>query len=222
MAFLTKTWEFVLDILFPPICLSCRRYLEEKEKPNLICGSCFNGIKIYKNLFHPLPQFTLAAATSYEDKSVRELIHYFKYESFLQAKKPLGEILIKYLSDLNLHLENSIVVPIPLHPSRKRKRGFNQAKILAEIISKHFGWQLETNILKRTKETKPQIEMKNHEDREVNIKNCFEVMDKNTLQNKNIILVDDVYTSGATIKEAVKILKRDGAANIIALAVAKV
>ena len=126
------------------------------------------------------------------------------------------------MSNLDLRLENCIVVPVPLYPSRRRKRGFNQAEILAEIVSKHFGWQLETRVFKRIRETKPQIEMKDYKDREANIKNCFDVTNKNAIKNKNIILVDDVYTSGATMKEAIKILKRGGAANIIALTVAKV
>ena len=222
MITLLKSWEFILDIFFPPICLNCKKYLEEKEKPDLICGNCFQSIKIYKNLFRPSSQLILAAATSYGNSATKELIHCLKYKGFLKAQKPLGEILIKYLSNLDLRLENCIVVPVSLYPSRRRKRGFNQAEILADIISKHFGWQLETRVFKRIRETKPQIEMKDYKDREANIKNCFDVTNKNAIKNKNIILVDDVYTSGATMKEAIKILKRGGAANIIALTVAKV
>ena len=222
MITLLKSWEFILDIFFPPICLSCKKYLEEKEKPDLICGNCFQSIKIYKNLFRPSSQLILAAATSYGNSATKELIHCLKYKGFLKAQKPLGEILIKYLENLNLDLKNYLIIPVPLYYSRLRKRGFNQAEILAEIVSKHFGWQLETRVFKRIRETKPQIEMKDYKDREANIKNCFDVTNKNAIKNKNIILVDDVYTSGATMKEAIKILKRGGAANIIALTVAKV
>ncbi len=223
MVALKKTWEFTLDILFPPICLNCKKYLEKEEKPNLICNSCLDGIDIYKTPFRPRPDLLLGAATSYENPAVRELIHYFKYEAFLQARKPLGEILIKYLSGLDMHLQNFVVVPVPLHPSRRHKRGFNQSEILAEIIAKYFGLQLETSILKRIKETKPQIEMRDYDARKKNIKGSFEIMANKAslIKDAAILLVDDVYTSGATISEAVKTLKRGGAKEIITVVVAK-
>jgi len=221
MMIFKKIWEFALDIFFPPICLSCKKYLEEKEKPNLVCENCLKGIQIYKNLFRSSPNFILAAATSYENKSVRELIHYFKYESWLRAGEPLGNILITYLTNLNLDLKDFTVVPIPLHKSRLRKRGFNQSEILAKTVSGKFNLPLELNALKRKRDNKPQIGMKNYKDRAINIENCFEVIDKNALKNKNIILVDDVYTSGATVKETVKSLKKAGVNKVIALVVAK-
>lgn len=222
MIALRKSWELVLDIFFPPICLNCKKYLEDGDKDNLVCTSCLASIKMYNNLFYPSPGITLAAASSYSNPALRELIHCLKYKGFLKAGKPLGEILIKYLSNLDLHLENCIVVPVPLHPSRKRKRGFNQAEILAEIVSKHFGWQLERNVTKRAKETKPQIEMPDYKARRENIRGSFAVIGGAAmLKEKSVLLVDDVYTSGATIKEIVKTLRKIGTKEIIALVAAK-
>src|SRR3990167_2391241 len=124
MTTLRKSWELVLDIFFPPICLNCKKYLEDNEKDNLVCASCLAGIGIYNNLFYPSPGTTLAAASSYSDPTVRELTHYLKYKGFLKAAKPLGETLIKYMNRLNFNPQDFIIIPIPLHKSRYRKRGF--------------------------------------------------------------------------------------------------
>jgi len=220
---LLKSWEFILDIFFPPICLNCKKYLEEKEKPDLICGNCFQSIKIYKNLFRPSSQLILAAATSYGNSATKELIHCLKYKGFLKAQKPLGEILIKYLSNLDLRLENCIVVPVSLYPSRKRKRGFNQAEILADIISRYFNIPVRTDVLKRIKDTKSQIETKSRKERAENLKGSFEISagGKEIMKNKNIILVDDVYTSGATMNAAIKTIRRYNKNRIIGIVVAK-
>jgi ComF family protein len=222
---LRKIWGLALDIFFPPICLNCRKYLEKEEKPNLICDSCRKSIEINKILFRPSPGFLLAAASSYENEALKNLIHYFKYEKFMAAGKPLEEILIEYLKNIfiGLDLSNSVIIPIPLHPKRFHSRGFNQSEILANIISKHFNIPLETDILKRIKNTKPQIKTKNHKEREENLKGSFEISadGKNILKNKNIILVDDVYTSGATMNAAIKAIRRENKNRIIGVVVAK-
>jgi len=225
MNHLRKIWEFVLDIFFPGICLNCRKYLEKEEKPNLICNSCYKTIEINEILFRPSPDFLLAAASSYENEALRNLIHYFKYEKFMAAGKPLGEILIEYLKNIftGWNLSNFIIIPIPLHPKRFRSRGFNQSEILAGIISKRFNIPLETNILKRIKNTKSQIETKNHKEREENLKGSFEISvgGKEIMKNKNIILVDDVYTSGATMNAAIRAIRRENKNRIIGVVVAK-
>lgn len=225
MNHLRKIWEFALDIFFPPICLNCRKYLEKEEKTNLICNSCHKSIEINKILFRSSPDFLLAAASSYENEALKNLIHYFKYERFLAAEKPLREILIEYLGKVfaGWDLTDFIIIPIPLHPKRLHSRGFNQSEILANIISKHFDIPLKTGILKRVKNTKPQIETKNHKEREENLKGSFEISAdyKDMLKNKNIILVDDVYTSGATMNAAIRIIRRENKNRIIGIVVAK-
>ncbi len=223
MMILRKSWELVLDIFFPPICLNCKNYLEDEEKDNLVCASCLSGIEIYSNLFYPASGITLAAASSYSDPTVRELIHYLKYKGFLKAAKPLGAILIKYLSRLSLSPQDFIIIPIPLHKSRYRKRGFNQAELLTETIGNYFNCPIETGVLKRVKETKPQIELPDYEARSKNLKNGFAIDEKYipAIKDKKVLLVDDVYTSGATMKEAAKTLKRAGTKEVIGLVAAK-
>lgn len=233
--FLIKTKEIIFDILFPPICLNCQKSLENRNK--LICEQCLSLIKINNTLFCPICRarlaenkkichrdapYLLAAAGNYDDPILQNLIHYFKYKSFQNITPILGEILIKYLNSLNpkFYILHSVIIPIPLHPGRERERGFNQAKLLAEIIASHFNLPLIV-ALKRIKNNEPQAKIKGLGKRAENISGCFKIENPEMVKNKNIILIDDVFTSGATINEAIKNLKENGAKKIIALVLAK-
>ena len=176
-----------------------------------------------KRICHYDSQYLLAAAGNYDDLVLQNLIHYFKYKSFKNLAPILGEILIKYLSNLSLSMvksQKSVVVPVPLHPRRERQRGFNQAKLIAEIVAKTFALELFVN-MKRIKNNKPQAKLKDSEMRIKNMAGCFKIENPEQIRDKNILLVDDVFTSGATMNEAVKILKANGAKRIIALVIAK-
>jgi ComF family protein len=117
--------------------------------------------------------------------------------------------------------QNYIVIPIPLHKNRQRERGFNQAELLGKIISEKLNLVMRRDLLVRVKETKNQAELKNWKDRKKNLEKSFAVTAPEIIRKKNIILVDDVCTSGATIEEAAKTLKESGTRKIIALVVAK-
>ena len=218
----------LLDILFPPICLNCRTYLNGlEEKENLLCDICFTGIKVYSNIFRPDPQFNLMALGSYETSALRELLHYFKYNGFLRARAPLEKLMMRWLNTNSSLVPRflpprSLLVPIPLHRSRLRARGFNQAELIAEVLSQLFQLPVEKGLLERTRDTKPQIGMKNAKEREENVKNSITVRERpGWPQHQNVILVDDVYTSGSTMKEAMRALRRSGAKNISAFVIAK-
>lgn len=161
----------------------------------------------------------MAPACLYQ-KPISSLIHRYKYGKIEEIKKILSAILIVYLKRVGINLNNFIIVPIPLYPARERKRGFNQSDKIAEIISKEFKLQKE-DILRRIENNKPQAKMKSHKDREQNMKDSFVVKNNEKIKNKNIILIDDVSTSGITLDEASKILKENGAKKIIGLVVAK-
>jgi len=136
----------------------------------------------------------------------------------------LGVYLVAYLRNLasaDFPLDSYTLVPLPLHPSREKERGFNQSELLAEIISKTFNLPLEKNILIRAKNTRAQAELTDWEERQANLQNAFTVADPENLKGKNIILVDDVYTSGATMSAAAETLHKAGAKKIIGLVLAK-
>ena len=222
---LREIWKIFLDILFPAICLSCGKFLSEDEKNEiaLICSPCLESIPINKIVFRTGGQYLLFAASSYENAVLRNLIHEFKYRNLMTLQKPLGKIIIGYLKRVALPIQDTTIVPIPLHPSRLRSRGFNQAEILARIVGIYLNLSLETETLKRIKNTKSQIDLKSHDERRENIKNCFRVspQSKEKVRDRNILLVDDVYTSGATIDEAAKVLRRAGVKDIKVLVLAK-
>jgi len=111
-------------------------------------------------------------------------------------------------------------VPIPLYKIRHRTRGFNQAELLAKEIANYYNLPLEINLLKRIIPTEPQANIKDDEKRKTNIKEVFNVGPA-AVQGKNIILIDDVSTTGATLTEAGKILKNNGANKVWGLVVAR-
>lgn len=225
---LLTAWQTLLEILFPPLCLNCRAYLQSlEEKENLLCRPCFAGIKIYSNLFRPVPSVNLMAVGSYEDTALKELLHYFKYNGFLAVKTPLERLIVQWLT-INSHPALSVftpqsgLIPIPLHKKRLRERGFNQAEIIAEILGKYLNLPVEKNLLERVRDTKPQIKMESGKKREENMRNSISIREgRGSSQYQNVILVDDIYTSGATMKEAMRVLRRAGVDNITAFVMAK-
>ena len=124
------------------------------------------------------------------------------------------------IKNLKLEIRNFVIVPIPLHPRRRRNRGFNQAKLLAESVAKNFNLPVFENLI-RIKNNDPQMKIKGFEARIKNINGCFKIQNPEFIAGKNIILIDDVFTSGATMNEAVKILKSAGAKKTIALVASK-
>jgi len=147
----------------------------------------------------------------------------------MAAAEPLASVLAEYLSasisNFELEISNYIILPIPLHPRRERERGFNQALVLAELLKGKSEILREipilTGVLVRIKPTLSQTKRKGREGREENVRNCFGVLKPELISGKDIFLVDDVFTSGATMREAVRVLKSAGAGKITALAAAR-
>ena len=116
-----------------------------------------------------------------------------------------------------LHWKAEALIPIPLHPSRKRKRGFNQAELLAKAIAKRSGIPVDAKLLLRTKKTDAQKDL-NDQERLANLRDAFSVQ-KNEIPYHNLILVDDIYTTGSTMDAAAKLLKEHGAQNVYFLCI---
>ncbi len=236
MKLLAKTKSLILDILFPPLCIGCKDYLSESEKSQKICRQCFNSIKIFSSFFCPecknrIPEqkivchkkinFLLAPVTDYQNIAVKNIIKFLKYKKWVSLKNTIKPLVNSYLNVIGQDLTDFIVIPIPLHKDRYNERGFNQSELIAEIVSEKININLNTNNLIRIRATKNQAELKNTKERAENIQNCFALKNSEEIKNKNIIIVDDVFTSGSTMGEAVKILKTAGAKKIIALVLAR-
>jgi len=239
---LEKLKGFFKEIFFPPFCLFCQKKLKDDDNKNLICSLCQKKIEINSGFFCPecgrrlyAPQknchletpFILAAVGSYQNEVLRFFIHALKYQQLKSSADVLASLIILYLqkSKLGNFLKNKefLVIPIPLHPRKKRQRGFNQSELIAKKLIKkvNFSLFLETRALIKIKNNAAQMEISNWKARKENVKNCFAVKKPELIKGKNILLLDDVFTSGATMKEAVRVLKLSGAKKIIALVIAK-
>jgi len=212
-----------IKIINQPFCPQCRR-------PTLIgefCDVCRRGGVT------PLLQLNgIIICAHYEEGILKELIHQFKYNFIYDIGELLGELMTEKLKMIYRECRSAfpiidIVIPVPLHKKRQRARGFNQAEILAKKIAQEFSWQLNTQSLKRIKFSLPQTEL-TREQRLKNLKEAFQWYNINTeanenlpLQNKNILLVDDVTTTGTTLKECAQILKQKGAGKIWGIVLGK-
>ncbi|MBI4034264.1 MAG: ComF family protein [Candidatus Brennerbacteria bacterium] len=237
MVMFQKIWREMLNVLFPPLCVACRR----KILGSAVCADCENSIELRSGFSCPecgrrLPEatrchgkFILAAAASYQNEAVRELVHVLKYQNVKSALLPLAGIINEYLKKLSAgggsaiggKIQNFIIVPVPLYPKRERERGFNQAELIAGILNGKLGIAIQNDNLMRVRNTESQIKTKSYGEREKNVAGGFKVRRPMAVAGKNVILVDDVFTSGATMREAVRVLKEAGAKKIIGFVVAK-
>ena len=223
-ALLRRLWGYTLEIFFPPICIRCRTYLlSREEREDLLCNECFGSIPIYKTVSWS-PKFTLAAVSSYDNEAIKELIHALKYKKFLATRSPLEKLIMTYIKTVDLKKivpEDALLIPIPLHRKRFRERGFNQAEVIAEILGKYLNLPVKHGLLLKTIDTPHQTLLRNKKERKESVKDSFEINRSAKLKDKNVILVDDIYTSGATINEAVRVLKKAGIKVALGFVIAK-
>ena len=235
--------RIVLDILFPPLCAYCEAYLDGASMP--ICEPCFGTIMKNTSLFCPICNarlannrrvcihakrhndrfpYLLGAATVYDDPVARACIHRCKYEKVHALAPVLARLLIEYSTALDpkpAHFAaRPTVVPIPLHMHKERKRGFNQAALIAGSFAHAMQFPYDELLVKLI-DNDPQAQAKGHATRMERMRGAFAVPRPEAARNKTIILIDDVSTSGATLSEAAQTLKQAGAKKIFALVVAK-
>jgi len=199
----------ILDIVMPGLCINCKT---EINGPDLLCARCHESIIIRKASRH-IGSRLLFAATDYRDPAIRNLVKIMKYERIWRASRPIANIMLKHL-ELAGFIKNFagkdkvFIVPIPIHFLKKWFRGFNQSEILADIIGNNLQIQV-APALNRQKWTPPQNSITNDKIRLLNIQNCFTLSQsaKNIPSKSVIILLDDIVTSGETMKEAAKTLK---------------
>lgn len=214
--------RFILDALFPKICISCAKYLDE-ERTSLLCQSCRASIPIHEAAFRDRG-IMIASATNYRVSAVERLVYALKYDRIEAAASIMEEILTLYADRIALDLTSCVLIPIPLHPARLRKRGFNQAEVIARAIARRHGSFIESALLVRTRSTEPQARTSSRSERKKNLQGCFAVAkdkDAHGLEQRDVLLVDDVYTTGTTIQEAASALKKANIRNVRAFVFAR-
>lgn len=230
----------LLNILLPPLCVGC------KKEGAFICGACRSKIQEYNYFICPIcKKRTLdgrldsscrkesgltrffGAPLPYDNEVVKNLIHAFKYKRVKSLAEPLGKILIEFLdknqiSDYIKKYERTLVfVPVPLYPCRERDRGFNQSFEIAKRMSQHYQIPLLSSALRKQKNTHPQADIKDKEKRALNIAGAFSCSNPELVQKKIVILIDDVYTSGSTMRECARVLRSAGVRQVWGITVAR-
>lgn len=223
-----------MDFLFPVKCLECGtggKYLckpcvRKVRETRQVCPECERPA--IDGMTHTKCQKTwglngYVSIWNYEGV-IREAILKLKYRFVLAIAEELAEQTVSFLrAEITALPKDFLLIPIPLHSRRERWRGFNQAEAIGKLVAGKMGWDFSSEILVRKKHKKPQVELKGDE-REGNVrgvfrfnKNCQPLM----VNHQSFVLFDDVLTTGATLKEAGKVLKRNGAEIVWGLTIAK-
>lgn len=230
-----KILDLILDILFPCFCLSCQK------EGCLLCPDCCSLLSVCQDNFclckNPKKLISpgkckacqskklngLFFALSYDQALAKKLITKLKYPPYLKdLSKILCDLIITHfnLSNNKLNFSDFILIPVPLFQKKLKQRGFNQSEKIAEQLGLALNIPLIKNVLLKIKQTRSQTELSENQRKE-NVKGAFLVKKKERAAGKKILLVDDVYTTGATMQECAKALKASGAKQVWGLAAAR-
>jgi len=229
-----------LDVLFPPLCHVCRKFIPAAGELHLcpdcrelmppiapplcvVCGIPFigaGGDHLCGSCSTAPPRFNAArAALSYEGVS-RDLIHAFKYRNKTHLRRPLALLTIERLACFMESRQPGLIMPVPLHRKKLASRGFNQALLLGEIFSQRLKIPLNRRDLWRIRWTEPQVDLAAG-DRRANVKGAFAIHDPAQVIGRHVLLVDDVLTTGSTVDECSRVLKKAGARDVTVVTVAR-
>ncbi|MCX5708930.1 MAG: ComF family protein [Candidatus Omnitrophica bacterium] len=194
----------------PPFCHRCGRNLDKESLAKTYCSGCL------KNEMH----FDRAFAPCIYEGPIKELIHEFKYRKIDYLAATLSGLMVDFIREYDVPMSSiDVIIPVPLHPARLREREFNQAELLAGHIAPFYTKIVSTDNLVRLRHTRTQAELQGA-DRLENVKDSFSVKMPDLVKGKNILLIDDVLTTGATASEASRALKSAGANSVFVLTLA--
>lgn len=239
MIWIKKFFECISYTIFPKICVYCKRPLSYDEKV-ILCKTCVHQIKFIEGLICqicglPLPDggahcFNcrkenrrwwieyIRGATEYKEP-IKTLIHEFKYNDKLFYKNFLSQLLIEqFYINFNEKIDFVCCVPISLY--KKFSRGYNQTELLAVEFAKKVNIEFMPNLLKRVKHTVSQFKL-SREERLKNVKDIFAVVMPEKVKGKNVLIIDDVCTTGETLNQCGKVLKSAKAKKVFGYVVAR-
>ena len=225
--------QHALDLLFPPACAICKR------SGSVLCSSCMASIPLLQPPFclscssihivngicqscryRPLQMSGLRAASVYQG-ALRSCVHALKYEGNTRLAEPLGNLLAYTYRKCNMHAD--IIIPVPLHSERQRKRGYNQSTLLAEVCARQLGLPFRHDVVVRTRDTQAQVGLSSFE-RQQNVAHafaCSPLFATSALSKRTIIIIDDVCTTGATMEACAASLFAAGVQSVWGLVLAR-
>lgn len=234
----------LLHLVYPPACSICgKRLSSDGQGILLICSDCLMLVKKNRAPYcmrcgrslrgHVDTRGACIACSGrdfhYErswscllyEGAVKEALHLFKYSGMISFINLFGDLLIQFLTDNELVLEGmDAILAVPLHPVKRRERGFNQAELLTAAIIARFALQDVSRSLRRRTATRPQHEL-DRKERYNNVRGVFEVINPALVCGKNLLIIDDLFTTGATMNECARVLKKAGAHKIHCLTLAR-
>ena len=214
--------NFLIDLIFPKICVGCGRGGEH------LCDNCQKSLAVDLK-FISREQLGLEKSLDglwrfwdYDQKLAKLFVKRLKYDFIIELKDEIGELLtVEVIEKIKSGLPGEVtLMPIPLHRRRQLWRGFNQAELIAGAIADKVDWLLEKDALKRIKNSKQQAKLK-EDDREANVKGIFALNETSRdFPSRTAVLIDDVFTTGATMQEAARIVKQAGFLKVYGLVLA--
>ena len=226
--YIKRGYKDVQNIFYPRLCLTCDALLHDSE--NLLCHNCMTQLEFTHFDFkssNPLLERLSAVVNIekasalflfHEDGIIQELIHQLKYQNRQDIGKFMAELAGNFYNKNSFQQNFDLIVPVPLHKKKQKKRGYNQMTKFGENLGNYFGVTYKENILIRSVYTESQT-TKNIEDRRENVSNVFQVLNPEKYSGKHFLLIDDVITTGATIESCAEtILKNIPNAKVSVLA----
>ena len=210
--------EFLLNLLYPNVCGFCGKINE-----NSLCEKCEEEINpklIYKIEKHKDMFFEEHIYLANYEGKIREYILSYKFFEKAYMYKTFAKLILKNEEICRKLKTYDIIGIVPVHKKRKAERGYDQSELIAREIAKNIKEIKYEKILKKIKNNVKQSSL-NEKARRENVKNVYDIQNKEIIENKRIILFDDIYTTGSTVNECSRILKENGAEKILVLSLAK-
>jgi len=238
--FARHTVRRLMDLLYPPVCVACGAVIPG-ESENGFCANCRESIRPIGRERCPKCGFPFgphvalraacpacrrgypfrqAVAVFRYDGAIREAVHGWKYRHDLHAGATLCNMFLAALAEEDFLPRLDLVVPVPLHWRRRWQRRFNQSHLLARAVGKRFGISCSGRILKRIRNTRSQVGLSPAE-RQENVRGAFRVVRPAAVRQRKLLIVDDVFTTGATTSECARVLRAAGAAAVYVATLAR-
>lgn len=234
---INKMIDKIISVIYPTRCLLCDEVLSFGEK-SIICTECKSDAiwitgSICKKCGKPLECHRLDLCYDCSKKmkyynegrgmwvyegAVKKAIHKYKYGNRRGNGKAFAKELYQFYIE-NISWDIDCITSVPLHPEKLKERSFNQSALIADILGIRLGISVDNYMLIRTKNTKPQKDLSDF-DRILNVMDAFSICNLSSSSGKNILIVDDIYTTGSTINSCAKVLKNHGAHNVYFLTLA--